>query len=47
MKLTVSAMTTMNRPGHQNSQGRVENASWYCWMSWPSEIVGGWMPKPR
>ena len=37
----------MKRPAHQNSHGRVENALWYSLMSWPSEICGERMPKPR
>ncbi len=47
MKFTLSAIETMNKPGHQNSHGRVANALWYWLMSLPSETSGGWMPKPR
>jgi hypothetical protein len=47
MKFTESAISTMNRPGHQNSQGRVVNADWYSAIIVPSETPGGWTPKSR
>ena len=47
MKFTDSAMMMMNRPGHQNSHGRVEKADWYSEIIVPSETSGAWMPKPR
>ena len=47
MKLTDSAIMMMNRPGHQNSHGRVENADWYSEIIVPSETSGDLMPKPR
>ena len=47
MKFTDSAMIMMNRPGHQNSQGRVENADWYSEIIVPSDTSGALMPKPR
>src|SRR5699024_3758603 len=43
MQLTHRAMTMMNRPGHQNSHGRVANEVWYSLISWPREMPGGWM----
>lgn len=33
MKFTHRAMTMMNRPGHQNSHGRVAKEVWYSLMS--------------
>ncbi len=47
MKFTASARMMMNRPGHQNSQGRVLKADWYSEIIVPSEMSGALMPKPR
>ncbi len=46
MKFTVRAIVTMSRPGHQNSHGRVANASWYWLISCPSDTFGYRMPRP-
>ncbi|SKF62343.1 Uncharacterised protein [Mycobacteroides abscessus subsp. abscessus] len=37
----------MNRPGHQNSHGRVLNAPWLAEINRPSETSGLTMPKFR
>ena len=40
MKFTHSAIAMMKIPGHQNSQGRVENAAWLSETILPSEVSG-------
>ena len=47
MKLMLRQMSTMNRPGNQNSQGRVAKACWFCEMSRPSDVSGALTPTPR
>ena len=47
MKLMLRQISTMNRPGNQNSHGRVANASWFCEMSSPSDVSGALTPTPR
>ena len=47
MKFTDRAIITMNRPGHQNSQGRVEKADWYSEIIVPRDTSGDLIPKPE
>ena len=44
MKLMHNAIAMMNRPGHQNSHGLVEKATWFSLMILPSEVSGACTP---